>query len=188
MLSLEQQQHTVLAMIKGRTAQPSPDTYPDPWLARVASSRGLQMVREIALWWRRFQIESQCRYTSRMMKRLDCFDSYVAQYFRSHSTSPSIEQFASEFLSSLEDHRDPVLRSVAQFELACISLHNSTLHSSTITWDRNPTRVITALDEFSPLPSADPQARYVMKVGPGSLGGITCNLLSLGNPPKETAL
>ncbi|MDQ2834365.1 MAG: hypothetical protein M3Y50_11580 [Acidobacteriota bacterium] len=187
MLSLEQEQQSLLAMIKGRTVSPGPGPDPDPWLERVASSRGLQMVREIALWWRRFQIESQCRYTSRMMKRLDCFDSYVAQYFRSHSTSPSIEQFTSEFLSSLEDHCDPVLRAVAQFELACITLRNTTLHASTITWDREPSRVLTALDRFSDLPSPEPQAQYVMKIGPGSLSHIICDLQPLTNPPHEIA-
>jgi hypothetical protein len=112
MLTLEQQQRGLLALIRHR---PTPvDLNSDPWLEEVASSAGLKMVHAIALWWQRFQIEWQCRYTSRMMKRLGCFDSYLADYFRERSAPRSIEELSVQFLASLEDHDDPILRAVAR--------------------------------------------------------------------------
>ena len=60
MTQLERQQRGLLDLIKNRGVPPE-----DPYLRQVANSRELEMVREIAIWWRAFQIEDQCRFTSR---------------------------------------------------------------------------------------------------------------------------
>ena len=113
MTQLERQQRGLLDLIKNRGVPPE-----DPYLRQVANSRELEMVREIAIWWRAFQIEDQCRFTSRLLKRCECFEDVVVTYFNNHRTSPFIEELSQDFLNSLVDHPDWLIRAVPQFELA----------------------------------------------------------------------
>jgi hypothetical protein len=132
------------------------------------------MIHSIAQWWQRFQIESQCRYTSRMMKRLGYFEQYVAEYFRIHPAPPSIEELSGRFLWSLRDHEDPVLRAVAQLELTCIQVSDERARGAIIYWDRNPNEVMDALDRFEPLPTREPGVRYILRMGPDLPDGVSC--------------
>ena len=174
--TLERQQLAVLALIKRRPV----DLGGDPWLEQLASSRELDLVREIALWWRRFQIESLCRYTSRLLKRLGCFEREVEKYFEANATSPFIEQIAPAFLESLRAHPDPLLRSVAQFELACIRLREPSPQRFRIVWDRDPNLALAALDSFALLPAPD-GFEYVMQVDAAIPGSVACVRRTRGN-------
>ena len=62
MTRLELYQRGLLDLVKKRGVAPE-----DPYLRHVAESRALVVVREIAVWWRVFQIEAQCRFTSRLL-------------------------------------------------------------------------------------------------------------------------
>jgi hypothetical protein len=169
MLTPEQQQRSLLAIVRGASKPHS-----DPWLESVEASPGLKMIHTIALWWQRFQIEWQCRYTSRLMKRLGCFESYVEAHFRKHPTPPSIEELTAQFLSSLQRHEDPLLRAVASLELACIQSNITPERSTTIFWDRDPNQVMDALDRFAKLPDPEPKVRYILRMGANLPDGITC--------------
>jgi hypothetical protein len=170
MLNLAQQQQGLLAILQGRTAEAESD----PWLDSVTQSRGLGLLREIASWWQQFQIEWQCRYTSRLMKRMGCFADYVTAHFRENPTPPSIEELTTQFLSSLQNHQNPLLRAVAAFELACIAFTDNPEYSATITWDRNPEQVMKALDSFEPPPESEPGTRYVLQIGAEFPGSVSC--------------
>lgn len=170
MRTLEQQQQGVLALIKERPADLGGDT----WLQRLVSSREIGMAREIALWWRRFQIESQCRYTSRLMKRLGCFEFEVANYFQLNSTSPYIEELAPAFLKLMQEHTDSLLGCVAKFELACIELRDGKLSDRHIVWDRDPNLTMSALDAFTSLPVRELHVQYLMEISAGIPGYIVC--------------
>jgi hypothetical protein len=170
MLTLEQQQRSLLSMVRGH----SPKTPSDPWLEEVQASSGLKMIHTIALWWQRFQIEWQCRYTSRLMKRLGCFESYLADHFRKHPAPPSIEELTAQFLASLQQHDDPLLRAVARLELACIESKAAPARTTTIFWDRNPNQVMDALDRFAKLPEPEPKVRYILRMGVDLPNGVIC--------------
>jgi hypothetical protein len=165
--SLEEQQRGLLALLRGQST-----AHPDPWLTSVTASPGLKMMHSIAGWWHRFQIEWQCRYTSRLMKRLGCFESYVAQHFREHPAPPSIEELSTQFLLSLQDHDNLLLRAVARLELTCIRPQRR--RTTTIYWDRNPNRVMDALDRFLELPNPEPKIRYVLRMGAALPDGVSC--------------
>lgn len=167
--SLEQQQRGLLALLRGQSIPQS-----DPWLTNVASSPGLKMMHSIADWWHRFQIEWQCRYTSRLMKRLGCFESYVAEHFREHPAPPSIEELSTQFLLSLQNHDNLLLRAVARLELACIRPQRNRARTTTIYWDRNPNQVMDALDRFIELPDPEPKVRYVLRMGAALPEGVSC--------------
>ena len=170
MLTLEEQQKSLLAIVRGSAS----NLYSDPWLRSAAGSPALKMIHSIALWWQRFQIEWQCRYTSRLMKRLGCFESYLESHFRKHPAPSSVEEMAAQFLSSLQRHQDPLLRAVASLELACIKSKIASAHTTTIFWDRDPNQVMDALDRFARLPDPEPKVRYILRMGANLPDGISC--------------
>jgi hypothetical protein len=159
MMSLELQQRGLLDLVKGRGALPA-----DPYLRRVAGSRGLAMVREIAVWWRTFQLEAQCRFTSRLLKRLKCFGPLVTSYFNNNTTSPFIEELSRDFLSSLRLHEDRLVHAVSQFEYALLQARSGSAETFEILWDRHPDLVFLALENGSELPPPEPGYIYHMRV------------------------
>lgn len=180
MLSLAEQQLRLRAILRGDAV----DVDADAWLRSVAESRGLTLTREIASWWQRFQIEWQCRYTSRLMKRLGCFEEYLEAHFAEHPAPPSIEQLSTGFLRSLRKHEDALVRAVASFELACIARASGQEGNVVIEWDRNPNEVMQALAGGERLPKAEDGARYLMRMGRNVPGGVTC--IREGRRPAPT--
>lgn len=169
MLTLAQQQQSLARILRGHAV----DVEADRWLADVAQSEGLRMLGQIASWWQRFQIESQCRYTSRLMKRMGCFEEYVTAHFAEYPAPASIEELSSQFLSSLRDHENLLLRAVASLELLCITSSEDE-RIAIIYWDRNPNKVMDALHCCTALPEAEAGVRYVLRMSPELPGEINC--------------
>jgi hypothetical protein len=164
-------QAALLALVKGRQAKVAGDA----WLERVAGSRELGMIREIALWWRRFQIEAQCRFTSRMLKRLGRYDAIVAAYFDTNRTSPFIEELGADFLAYVaESGEADCARQVARFERALLRVREAPDEITEICWDRHPVGIIESLERHDPLPPPE-TARYRMLVGGPIDGLIECS-------------
>jgi hypothetical protein len=170
MTPLEIHQRGLLDLIKGRGA----DGEDDPYLQRVAGSRELGMLREIALWWRKLHVERQCRFTSRLLKRLGKLDSLVSRYFRDNATSPFIEELALDFLRMLSAHPDRLIRAVSQFEFAFLQVRSGSAESFEVCWDRHPDLVIRALEEGADLPVADDEIVYRMRIGESVPGLFAC--------------
>lgn len=169
MTPLELQQRGLLDLVKNRGAPPD-----DPYLRRVAGSRGLAMVREIAVWWRAFQLEGQCRFTSRLLKRMACFDALVTKYFNNNATSPFIEELGHDFLNSLRMHDDRLIRAVSQFEYAFLEVRAGSAETFEIVWDRHPDFVFLALSNGSELPPSEPGSQYRMRVARDLPRKIAC--------------
>jgi hypothetical protein len=169
MTQLELQQRGLLDLIKRRGDRPR-----DPYLARVSSSAGLRMIREIAIWWRAFQLETQCHFTSRLLKHHGYFNSLVKAYFNSNATSAYVEELSYGFLTSLLAHPDPLVRSVAQFERAFLGIRAGSDAMTEVVWDRNPDSVFLALDRRSTLPDPDNAYVYCMQIGRDLQTTFTC--------------
>jgi hypothetical protein len=159
MTQLELQQRGLLDLIKGRGVSRE-----DPYLQKVAGSRQLAMMREIALWWRAFQLSGQCRFTSRLLKRLGCFDATVAAYFNNNATSPFMEELGRDFLVSLCEYPDPLVQAVAQFEYGFLEARAGSQQMFEVFWDRNPDQVFCALEDGSELPCPEPRFLYRMQI------------------------
>jgi hypothetical protein len=195
MLTLREQQQALFEILRGRAAEPEPAQprpsraalESDPWLRSVLASPGLRILRRSASWWQRFQIESYCRYTARLMKRLGCFSGDLEAHFAAHPAPPFVEEMTAQFLSSLSAHENPLLRAVAQFELFCMAPARSparaTEISEEILWDRNPEAVLLALDRFLPLPSPEPGVLYRLRLS--STGPVTCTREPLPKKPHR---
>ena len=170
MLTLAQQQESLRAIVLGRPV----DTNGDIWLTEITASKGLQLMRATISWWQRFQIELQCRYTSRLLKRYSCFEESVHACFAGRSAPPSIEELGSSYLTSLQTHEDNLVRAVAEFELACLVPSAAGSRPVLIPWDRNPVDVILALDSGTELPAPEPETRYTLCIGADIPGGMSC--------------
>jgi hypothetical protein len=170
MTTLERQQRGVLALIKQRPL----DENCDAWVESLQGSREIGMMREIALWWQRFQLEAQCRYTSRLLRRLGSFEREVTKFFQSNPASPYVEELAQAFLESLQDHPELLVRCVAKFELCSIGLHEGNSSSGRIVWDRDPAATMLALETFTPLPSCEPHVEYIVEISAAIPGHIAC--------------
>jgi hypothetical protein len=159
MTQLERQQRGLLALIKNRSAP-----LDDPYLQRVADSDGLAMIREIAIWWRALQLEAQCRFTSRLLKHLGCFENVVLTYFNNNLTSPFIEELSRDFLLHLQNSADPLIRALSQFEWALLQVLAGSSESFEVLWDRHPDVVFLALDKGDELPAHDCVYRYRTRI------------------------
>jgi len=157
--SLELQQRGLLDLVKNRGGVPE-----DPYLRRVHGSRELAMVRKIALWWRAFALQAQCRVTAPLLKRLGCFDALVGAYFDTNATSPFVEELSLDFLASLHRHDDPLIRAMAQFEHALLAARGGSKDDCEILFDRNPDLVVLALESGDELPPPDPGWLYRLRV------------------------
>lgn len=150
MTALEAQQRGLLDLLKRRGPLPE-----DPYLRLVSESPALAVVRATALFWRGYQLRSQCQFTASLLRRLACFDACVTDYFCHNGTSPYTDQLSRGFLHYLLSDPRPLVRSVAEFELAVLELKSGSAHRFEIAWDRNPNLVLEALSTGSHLPAED---------------------------------
>jgi hypothetical protein len=169
MTQLEIQQRGLRDLIKGRNV-----TAADAYLQKVAGSRELAMMREITLWWRAFQLSAQCRFTSRLLKRLGRFDAVVADYFNGNATSPFAEELGRDFLVSLWEYPDPLVLAVSQFEYGFLEARAGSKEIFEVLWDRNPDLVFRALEDATEFPSAESGYLYRMQIAHALPQMFTC--------------
>jgi hypothetical protein len=168
-MTLEAHQRGLLDLIKNRRASPA-----DPYLRQVEGSAQLAMLREIALWWRLFALEAQCRFTSRLLKRFGLFQKTVAFYFDNHATSPFVEELSVDFLRSLRAHPNPLVRAVSQSEHALLQCKAGSGDAVEILWDRHPDRVFQALEDGSELPPVETGGVYRLRIDRELRGMVAC--------------
>ncbi len=169
MTTLETYQRGLLDLVKSRGTPPT-----DPYLCEVASSRGIEVVREIAVWWRAFQIATQCPLVSRLLKHHGCFDETIGQYFANNQTSPFVEELTNHFLLFLNGNNDHFLRSAAKFERALLSARAGSEDICEIYFDRNPDLAFQSLEQAGTIPPPEPGFRYRMIVDRHLPGMFRC--------------
>lgn len=159
MSGLGGQQRELLALIKGRSL-----VCEDPYVRRVEGSHRLAVVRTIATRWRMYQIEAQCRYTSRLLKRLGSFEARVARHFSKFDCSPQIDELSAQFLAAEAAAKEPLVRAVASTELALLRARMGESGVTDTHWDRNPDLVFRALEAFEQMPASE-ATHYLLRVG-----------------------
>jgi hypothetical protein len=159
MTELERQQRGLLDLVKNRGTVPD-----DGYLRQVAGSRELAMVREIALWWRITQIEGQCPFTARLLRRFDLLEAAIADYFSEHATSSFVEELSRDFLCAQRTHADPIVRAVSQFEYGLMEAHAGSAETFQVRWDRHPNSVLMALENGTELPPREFGGIYRMRI------------------------
>jgi hypothetical protein len=135
-------QRQLLGLIKFRYEASPAD---DPYIQAVAASDHLAMVREIVLWWRAYGVERYCVFTARLLKRQGLFDDAVLSFVQTRTLSPFIEKLGPAFLDHCSSHPDPLVATLARFELALIRVRRGDPAEYVIAWDRNPYPLLDSL-------------------------------------------
>lgn len=140
---------------------------------QLKSSNRLVLLQECILNWRELTIETSCPLTSRMLTVKRTRISKVANLKR--GSSPFSEVLARDFLTGLSAHDDPLIASIAQFELALLDLREGHSEPRTIQWKTEPNEVLAVLLFGGSLDEVRPGA-YLMTVSPDIPGGFRVDL------------
>jgi hypothetical protein len=162
-MSLVTQQRDLLRLLQGDDPAAVPAVADDPYLAAVAGTEALDIVREIGLWWREFGVEQWCALTSALLKQRGTFSETVARFSVIEGLSRYIEEVGVRFLAAMGDHPDPLVAGVARFEAALIRAARGDATVSVIHWDRDPAEVVASLVEGRPVADA-PTGAYRTRV------------------------
>jgi len=160
MNTLAEYQKAMLSLIKGRPTPPVRDRH----MAELEQSRGLELLREIAVWWRGFAVESTCPWTARLLKRLGNFETAVTEFYREQNVSPYVARAGEQFLFQMSAHPEPLVNAMARLELALMSVKQGSADEYLVQWDRNPELVFQALRSGSVLPLAETGVCYEMYI------------------------
>ncbi len=175
MCTLAEYQKTMLALIKGRAVplQNQP-VMADRHLMELTRSRGLGLLREVAVWWRGFAVESACPWTARLLKKLGRFQSTVEEFYRGENVSPYVEKAGEQFLFKMSASPEPLVLAMARLELALMRVRQGSADEYLVEWDRNPELVFQTLRGRSELPEAEEGARYRTYISRDIPGLVRC--------------
>jgi len=135
-MDLKTYQLRIKQMLKGEW-QPAPGK--DAYFNELYHSKNLAIVKEIALWWRAFQMEQNCPLASGYLKRCDTFDAAIEAFYARHNVSPYVEKAAGQFLTFLSGWTDDrATKTLAEFELAYIRAKMGQPGTTTFYWHYNP--------------------------------------------------
>jgi hypothetical protein len=168
--TLGEYQRAMLDLLKERACAP----FSDPHLAEVVHSPGLGLLREVAVWWRGFAVESACPWTAGLLKKLGSFEPSVETFYRSQNVSPYVEKAGEEFLFRMSASTEPLVAAMARLELALMRMRQGSSDESLIEWDRNPDEVFKTLKSAQDLPPAEPDALYRIHVSRDIPGLVGC--------------
>jgi hypothetical protein len=118
----------------------------DAYIKHISSSSNVLLIRKIALWWRRIQIENSCVLTANILKQAGCFEMQLSAFFRDAKYSPFREEVYMQFLAYvITKEISPLIQSVAEFEMALIRLKLGEEIETSVLWHCDPYQVITGL-------------------------------------------
>jgi len=160
MNTLAEYQKGMLSLIKARPTPPARDLH----MTELEQSRGLELLREIAVWWRGFAVESTCPWTARLLKRLGNFETAVTEFYRGQNVSPYVTRAGEQFLFQMSAHPEPLVHAMARLELALMRVKQGSADEYLVQWDRNPEMVFQALRSSSVLPLAETGVCYEMYI------------------------
>jgi hypothetical protein len=173
MSGLAQSQDSMLRLIKGR-----PINTKDSYLQLVEDSGELAAIREIAIWWRTYQLERTCVHTARLMRHLGLFGRAVADFHAGTALSPFAEEAGRQFVAAMSGHADPLVASMAQFEAALLKVRAGSVGRYGIEWDRNPNDVFRALEQGEELPPSEGVPCYFLEVAANIPEMVCCTYFS----------
>ena len=107
-------------------------------MAELEQSRGLELLREIAVWWRGFAVESTCPWTARLLKRLGNFETAVTEFYRGQNVSPYVARAGEQFLFQMSAHPEPLVYAMARLELALMRVKQGSADEYLVQSDPQP--------------------------------------------------
>ena len=141
-LPLAKLQKKLLGLIKNFYAPSAKD---EAYFHQVAQSPNLQLVKDIALWWRQNHLERYCFFTSRFLKSTGQMEAVTAQYYHYNNHSSFIEEIGPQFLKWLQKNSKGLTSAIARFEAGMIAVNKGEIYEDEIMWPCDPLPVIHAL-------------------------------------------
>lgn len=167
-MTLAAHQRALRDLIRGRAPAPTQD---EAYFHSVATSAGLDVVREIVFWWRLVGVERACPLTAAALKRSGRFESVCAQMVQHHPISPYIDEQARVFLAIACADGQALVASVAAFEQALHAVQEGATTTYVMTWLMDPVAVLTGLLKGTPI-DADQSSGVYRVVVSRSLPGL----------------
>jgi hypothetical protein len=138
-MNLQHLQTDLCALIKSRPVAYKDDEY----ISSIDSSKHLVLIKRIALWWRRIQIENSCRLTAALLKSKNEFEAALSNFFKDARYSAFRDEVYIQFLQYIiSRNTDALTLCVAEFELSLIQLKLNQHVHKTLTWNYEPYQII----------------------------------------------
>jgi hypothetical protein len=147
-MDLATQQRKLLGLFRTSYCPTADD---DDYIWKVAGSKDLEEGRRNIFLWRTWVLERTCALTVRLLRRRSLFDATLRAFMQETNISPFRETQAPAFLETLREHRDPLVRSVAQFELALGKVRDGDESTYTIPFTVDPYVILNCLANDMPL-------------------------------------
>lgn len=117
----------------------------DPYVQAMAASSQLDMLREVTLWWREYDIERTCVLTASLLNRRGLLQDMVKYYVAQPGYSPFISEMAASFLGLMAEYPDNLISAMAKFELAVIAAKRGEPGERSIDWPCDPRSVLNGV-------------------------------------------
>ncbi|HLK90383.1 MAG TPA: hypothetical protein VKZ18_10840 [Polyangia bacterium] len=156
-MDLATHQRTLLGLFRG-SYQVGP--HDDPHIRTVAQSRDLEEAKRNIFLWRVYVLERTCALTFTLLRQRGRLASTIGGFIAGTNISPFRETQAPAFLETLSASDDPLVASVARFELALMLVREADARSYTIEWNVDPHSVLDSLARNLPLDEAAPRGTY----------------------------
>lgn len=151
------------------------NTYPvqadeDAYIREVAQSKELEEGRRNIHLWRVYVLERTCALTVNLLRRRKVLEETLDAFIMQQNISPFRETQGPAFLERVSRHHDPLIASVAQFELALMKVRQGDSGPYIIPWNVEPHAVLHSLARDFPFPDDIPAGDYEIVVS-GDLPG-----------------
>lgn len=147
-MNLASHQRILLGLIRSNYQVRAGD---DDYFHKVSQSRDLEEARGNIFLWRVYVLERACILTFTLLKQRNLLKHELDAFITQHNISPFRETQPPDFLAALSSHNDPLIASVAQFELALWKVKQGDPGSYTVNWSIEPHTVLHNLAKNLPL-------------------------------------
>lgn len=147
-MDLANHQRILLGLIRSNY-QVRPDD--GPYFHRVSQSKDLEEARGNIFLWRVYVLERACVLTFTLLKQRNLLKQELDAFIRQHNISPFRETQPPDFLGALSSHDDPLIASVAQFELSLWKVRQGDSGSYTVSWSVQPHIILNNLAKDIPI-------------------------------------
>lgn len=155
-------QRILLGLIRSNyQVRPNDDLY----FHKVSQSRNLQEARGNIFLWRVYVLERACVLTFTLLKQRNLLKQELDAFIRQYNISPFRETQPPDFLEALNSHDDPLIASVAQFELALWKVRQGDPRSFKVSWSVEPHTILNNLAKNIPIDEESvPKGDYQIRI------------------------
>jgi hypothetical protein len=161
-MDLANHQRILLGLIRSNyQVRPEDESY----FHRVSQSRDLEEARGNIFLWRVYVLERACILTFTLLKQRNLLKQELDAFISQHNISPFRETQPPDFLETLTSHDDPLIASVAQFELSLWKVRQGDPECYKVSWSVEPHTLLNNLAKDIPIDEESvPKGDYQIRI------------------------